>query len=166
MSNTPLKDSGNDEIDRLLKNIDSGEHFGPPRLKPDCVPSNPGVWQSYLTPWRKFAVFQGRSGRREYWIFYGFNLVPSLLLSCGILFADDRSTREICTILSFGLMLATLVPSLAVSVRRLHDIGLSGWVLLVGVIPFLGPLAIIAIMAKPGDAKANNYGPVPGRDCI
>ncbi len=82
--------------------------------------------ESIRTCFSKYATFSGRASRSEYWWFFLFNFLVSL--GCGMI-SDTLS----------GLFsLAVLLPSLAVGVRRLHDIDKSGWFLLVWLIPVVG----------------------------
>ncbi len=110
---------------------------------------------------RNYAVFDGRARRREYWYFVLFNVVISIVL--GVV---DGVTGTLSEEHGFGLlgglyMLAVLLPSLAVGVRRLHDIGRSGWLLLIGIVPIVGAIALLILAcldSQPGD---NEYGPNP-----
>lgn len=160
MSNTPLKNSNNSDVERLLKRIDSAD--GGQRSPGASFSSTPalGFWEWYMVPWRRFAVFSGRARRREYWTFFLVHLIPGMILTLGTL-TGDRSVRELCMLVSAVLALGTLVPSLAVSVRRLHDTGKSGWFLLVGLLPFVGGIILILLMALDGEPNENRYGPDP-----
>ncbi|MBU1126661.1 MAG: DUF805 domain-containing protein [Patescibacteria group bacterium] len=110
----------------------------------------------YIEVLKKYVVFKGRAGRREFWMFVLFNLIISLVLSLiEGLFSDDTS------ILSGIYSLAILLPSLAVGVRRLHDTNRSAWWLLLLLIPIIGPIVLIVFYALEGDKAANQYGPVP-----
>ena len=110
-----------------------------------------------LEPFKKYADFSGRARRREYW---GFQLV--LLLSYLVLLAlvamESMATIGSILILVFGL--GIIVPSLAVTVRRLHDIGKSGWWYLIGLVPLVG-LVIFLFLLMPGTPGTNQYGPDP-----
>src|SRR5215475_10431383 len=93
----------------------------------------------YMMVWRKYAEFNGRARRREYWMFALVNMVIILAVeavSFGLLTATKSSAFGF---LLGGLMvlycLAVLIPSLSVAVRRLHDIGMSGWLLLISLVP-------------------------------
>jgi uncharacterized membrane protein YhaH (DUF805 family) len=108
----------------------------------------------YLAVLKKFAEFSGRARRKEYWMFVLINLIISLVLT------------GLDVALNIGLLsglysLAILVPSLAVGVRRLHDINKSGWSLLIGLIPLVGFIILILWLAKDSDAGDNTYGPNP-----
>jgi uncharacterized membrane protein YhaH (DUF805 family) len=109
----------------------------------------------YLAVLKKYAQFSGRARRTEYWMFFLFNLlifialmiVEGILGSMGIIGA------------LYGL--ATLIPNLAVSVRRLHDTNRSGWWLLIGLVPLVGVIVLIVFVATEGTAGDNAYGPNP-----
>lgn len=93
---------------------------------------------------KKYATFSGRANRSEYWYFYLFTF-----LCC------------IVPILGYVAALAIFVPSLAASVRRLHDIGKSGWNLLFGLIPFVGSIILLIWHCQPSQEGDNEYGPNP-----
>lgn len=119
----------------------------------------------YIKVLKNYAVFSGRATRKEYWMFVLFNFIFGLvayLIDLGI----GLLTFAVFGFFGFGLLyflytLAVLVPSLAVSVRRLHDVGKSGWYLLINLIPIVGPiwfLVLLCIDSQPGD---NIHGPNP-----
>jgi uncharacterized membrane protein YhaH (DUF805 family) len=131
------------------------------------------VMDWYLMVWRRYAEFDGRSRRTEYWMFTLFNLLAIFALAIvgglGIALIDNAS--GIGGILFIPLILyalAAFIPGLAVSVRRLHDSGKSGWLLLLlivlGLIPIVGFLASVAqivLMCLDSDPGDNQYGPNP-----
>lgn len=102
---------------------------------------------------KNYVNFEGRATRPEFWWFFLFNVIVSLILN---LFGP-----KVGTTLSGIWSLAILLPYLGLSVRRLHDINKSGWYLLVGLIPIVGWILLIYWWAQPGDATDNQYGPVP-----
>lgn len=105
---------------------------------------------------QKYAVFSGRSTRKEYWIPQLFNILIGIGL--GIL---ENLTR-IPFLFMFGLFfLATLIPSIAVSIRRLHDTDRSGWLFLVKLIPFVGSIIFLIFMVLDSQPTTNQYGPNP-----
>lgn len=152
-----------------------------------------------LLPYRRYAEFSGRSRRKEFWMFQLLSVVITLIgyglmLSggaAGLLTgaaADPDFSTEMRTDISFGPLfwaglillclwaLASFIPSLAVTVRRLHDRNMSGWYLLgfivavvvLSMIPVLGTIlafalevAYIVILALPGTPGPNKYGPDP-----
>lgn len=127
----------------------------------------------YLMVWRRYADFDGRSRRTEYWMFALFNFLAAIVLGgiggIGTAFIDNGSGAGAVLFIPLGLyMLAGIIPGLAVAVRRLHDTGKSGWLLLlfavIGIIPFIGFIGgviQIVIMCLDSDPGVNQYGPNP-----
>lgn len=109
----------------------------------------------YLEALRKYAVFGGRSRRSEYWFFTLFNII----ISIGLAFIE--SLIGLVGVLGGLYSLGVLVPSIAVSIRRLHDIGKSGWWLLIGLIPFIGFIVLIVFAATDSQPGDNQFGPNP-----
>lgn len=97
----------------------------------------------------KYADFNGRAKRPEYWWFALFCFIGALLLEV----AGDY--------VSWLFSLATLLPSLAAGARRLHDMNKSGWLQLIWLIPIIGWIYLIYVLAQPGDAADNQYGAPP-----
>ncbi|MDB5872365.1 MAG: hypothetical protein JWQ07_1807 [Ramlibacter sp.] len=97
----------------------------------------------------KYADFNGRAARPEFWWFVLAQVVVSMILNM------------IIPVLGGLFSLAMLVPSLAAGSRRLHDIGKSGWLQLLGLIPVIGWAVLIYWAAQPGEPGANQYGPPP-----
>lgn len=109
----------------------------------------------YLKVLRQFADFNGRARRQEYWMFVLFNFVFSFVVG----FVDGIIGTG--GILGGLYMLVVFIPGIAVSVRRLHDVGKSGWMMLVALIPLVGFIWLIVLMATEGEYKENQYGPNP-----
>jgi uncharacterized membrane protein YhaH (DUF805 family) len=111
----------------------------------------PDAVRSVLT---QYATFSGRARRSEYWWFFLAYVVVSIVASIidGIL--------DIM-ILEWILGLALLIPSLAVGARRLHDIGKSGWWLLIGLIPLVGAIVLIVFACQDSRPETNQWGPSP-----
>lgn len=112
------------------------------------------IMKWYLSVLKKYAEFSGRASRREYWMFVLINI----LISIGVSIIGNMIKMPTLTSL---YSLAVLLPSLAVGVRRLHDIGKSGWMLLVSLIPLIGIVWLIILMATSGDEGENEYGMPP-----
>ena len=110
----------------------------------------------YLTVLRQYAVFSGRSRRQEFWIFNLINTIISIALS-----VIDEITANSPGILQGIYILAVFLPSVAVSIRRLHDTGRSAWWVLINLVPILGWIALIVFYATDGDPGENRYGPNP-----
>jgi len=115
----------------------------------------------FLGALKKYAVFEGRARRREYW-FYALFVV---LISIGLNIVDrilGTYNAEYGTGILGGLFsLAVLIPSLAVGARRLHDTGRSGWWLLIGLIPLIGAIVLIVFFVIDSQPGTNQYGPNP-----
>ena len=102
----------------------------------------------FLDPITKHYVdFAGRVGRQEYWMFVLFSIIIQIAL-------DIVRLDMISMLVSLGLLL----PSLRLGARRLHDIGKSGWWLLLGFIPIVGWIILIVWLATKTDMSANEYG--------
>jgi len=115
----------------------------------------------FLAALRKYATFSGRARRREYWNYVLFYL----LIYVGLLVIDavtgTFSMESELGLLSGLFALGTLVPSIAVAVRRLHDTDRSGWWLLLGVIPLVGAVVLLYFTIQEGDAGHNTFGADP-----
>lgn len=112
---------------------------------------------------RHYADFSGRARRKEYWMFALFNLIFLFAWAFLIaLFAGsfDSSGAVMSSIYMSWFALLGL-PGLAVAVRRLHDLGKSGWMLLIALIPIVGQIWFIVLMCTEGQAGANRFGPDP-----
>ncbi len=124
----------------------------------------------YLMVWRKYAEFDGRARRQEYWMFALFNLLAILALAGlgGIGIAINRDYGGILFVPLGLYVLAIIIPSIAVSVRRFHDTGKSGWLIplfvVLGFIPFVNLISAIVrlvFMCQDSDPGMNQYGPSP-----
>ena len=116
----------------------------------------------YLEVLRKYAVFDGRARRKEYWMFALFNIIIILALGLveGLLGIGDLGGSgygPLSLIYSLGIIL----PSVGVAIRRLHDTGRSGWWLLITLIPILGGLVVLVFMILDSQPGSNQYGPNP-----
>jgi uncharacterized membrane protein YhaH (DUF805 family) len=115
----------------------------------------------YLKVLKQYAEFNGRARRTEFWMFALFNL----LFGIGAMILDNVLGFTF-GMLGYGAFyvlysLAVLIPGLAVSVRRLHDIGKSGWMILVALIPIVGAIWLIVLYATDSNLGENAYGPNP-----
>lgn len=109
----------------------------------------------YLTVLKKYAVFDGRAGRQEFWFFFLFNLIVVIVLG----FIDKMLGSA--GFLGLIYALAVLLPNIGVSIRRLHDTNRSGWWLLLSFIPLIGAIVLLVFMALEGTPGANQYGEGP-----
>jgi uncharacterized membrane protein YhaH (DUF805 family) len=109
----------------------------------------------------QYASFSGRAGRPEFWCWGLFVLLISAVTALvdGVIFGFGRdASQPVSLVVTLGLIL----PSIAVGVRRLHDIGRSGWWCLLALIPIIGTLILIYFWIQPGSPGANPHGPAPG----
>ncbi len=115
----------------------------------------------YLEVLKKYAVFNGRARRKEYWFFFLFSIIITIVLSIIDVAAGSFDAKTGLGLFSGIYTLAVLIPSLAVSVRRLHDTDRSGWWLLISLIPIIGGLVILVFVVLDSDTAENRYGANP-----
>jgi uncharacterized membrane protein YhaH (DUF805 family)/cold shock CspA family protein len=144
------------------------QHFGRYAVAADG--SEPtGLWGYFrrgLT--EKYATFSGRARRKEYWGYFLFWTIALFVICLIGLIADgvagnlDNSDGPLLTMAACGLfVVATVLPGMAITVRRIHDMGLSGWFYLLVFIPTIGALVVFVFMLVPGQKHENRWGPVP-----
>lgn len=110
----------------------------------------------YIHVLKNCFYFSGRARRKEYWMFMLFNIIFSIvaMIMDSILFGQSGGG------ILYGIYtLILLVPTIAVGIRRLHDVGKSGWWLLIGLIPVLGGLLLLYWAVKDGERGTNHWGP-------
>ena len=110
---------------------------------------------------KKYADFSGRARRSEYWYFVLFNII--FLIIAMVL---DNVLGTTIASLPYGAFyfiyaLAVFLPGLAVAVRRLHDVGKSGWFMFIALIPLVGAIWLLVLYFTEGDAGTNEYGSNP-----
>jgi uncharacterized membrane protein YhaH (DUF805 family) len=110
--------------------------------------------QAIEAGFKNYVNFNGRARRSEYWYWFLFQILAQIVLSI----VDAITGIGFLTIV---FALATIVPGIAVSVRRMHDIDKSGWYLLIGLIPIVGAIILIIWFVKEGTPGQNQYGPSP-----
>lgn len=115
----------------------------------------------YLQALKKYADFSGRARRREYWFFVLFYIIIVIVLMILDGFVGTNIAGASIGILTGIYMLAMLIPGLAVSVRRLHDTGRSGWWLLIELVPLVGAIVLLVFMVSDSQPGQNAYGPSP-----
>lgn len=108
----------------------------------------------YLAVMQKYATFGGRARRREYWMFFLINLGIGIVLSSLTMATKNPTVSSLYSLFVF-------FPSIAVLTRRLHDIGKSGVWFFVVLIPIVGAIWLLVMLAKEGDPQDNAYGPNP-----
>ncbi len=104
----------------------------------------------------QYVGFAGRARRSEFWYFYLFTIIVSIVASVLQRAVSNSSSGVITGIVGLALIL----PSLAVGVRRLHDTGRSGWWILIGLIPVIGTIVLIVFYVQDSHSD-NQYGPSP-----
>ena len=129
------------------------------------APTKVDFTTAFKRAFSKYATFKGRASQSEYWFFFLGNLVVifSLLILSATIGVDSNGDQNASgTILGLALIawyLVSILPSLGLLVRRLHDTGHSGWFYWIVLIPLIGAIILLVSLAKNGDVIANQYGP-------
>jgi len=115
----------------------------------------------YLKVLKQYADFNGRARRKEYWMFVLFNMIFAI-----VAMILDNILGIAIEGVGYGPLyglyaLAVLIPGLAVGVRRLHDVGKSGWMILLALIPLIGAIWLIVLMVTDSNPGENQYGQNP-----
>lgn len=129
------------------------------QARPTDAGEDMGFARAIATGFRKYVDFTGRARRKEYWfwhLFYWLLLVALVILDGIIVNAGGRAAM--LTLLG---SLALTLPTLAVTVRRLHDTDHSGWMILITLIPLIGTIIFLVFMCRRGTAGSNRFGPDP-----
>ena len=119
----------------------------------------------YLKVLTLYTQFSGRARRKEYWMFILFNMIIAMIL----LLIDNAlglSFNYVGNELGMGYLywlyyLLTFLPGLAVMVRRLHDVGKSGWMFFIALVPIIGAIWLLVLFVKDSESGENKYGPNP-----
>jgi len=110
---------------------------------------------------KKYATFAGRAQRKEFWFFQ----LALLILGLGLVFFDvlagTMNVKEGVGLFSGIFLLATIIPNLAVGVRRMHDTDRSGWWILISIIPIIGQIWFIVLLCFKGTDGKNRFGENP-----
>ena len=116
----------------------------------------------YLEVLQKYAVFSGRARRKEFWLFTLLNILIAIALaSIDSATGLTKSGHSPLFNLSSLYVLAVFVPGVAVTVRRLHDTGHSGWWWLMGLVPLVGAVVLLIFTVQDSAPGQNQYGPNP-----
>jgi uncharacterized membrane protein YhaH (DUF805 family)/LysM repeat protein len=117
---------------------------------------------------KNYANFSGRANRREWWIFWFFYCLPAVVLIAAQGFLPDPPSEDSTPLMAVGLLIgsilavvwatALLIPLLAVTIRRFHDIGLSGWWWFFTLIPIVGGIFLLVCTLIGGRSEVNAYG--------
>lgn len=111
-----------------------------------------GIVESISTCLKKYVTFGGRASRSEYWFFFLFTLIISSIVTSMV------ESGVLPTAVYYAFSIALFLPGLAVTVRRLHDKGKSGFWIFIIVIPLIGAILLIIWLATKGDEETNKYG--------
>ena len=120
----------------------------------------------------KYADFEGRASRGEYWHFMLiYQLIVAIILficaaiSC-VTPVSGTTGVSLGLVILFVLSIGFIIPGVAVAVRRLHDVGLSVWPILLALVPFVGIPVVLILMALPGKTVSNRFGAPTGTEII
>lgn len=165
-------ESISNELRELKKLVDDGvitqeefeskkkEYFKVKSVAKTESTDNFNMFQWFGKAWNRYAEFSGRSRRKEYWYFVLVNFIIQIAVyTMDCVFFDAANTDN--TYFSWIYSLIIFVPSLAVIIRRLHDTNRSGWWLLLNLIPIIGSVILIIILAEDSDSEENQYGANP-----
>lgn len=111
----------------------------------------------YTRVWQNYVNFNGRDSRKQYWMFALFNAIISFALS----FVAGLILGDFDFIVTGIYSLAILLPNIGLCIRRMHDIGKSGYWILLCFIPILGQIAFIVLCCMPSQQGENQYGSMP-----
>ena len=125
-----------------------------------------GFGEAIKSFWSNYATFKGRSRRSEYWFIQLFLILTNLAVAAiDLVLMNGDVDRFIANggggIVGLIWILVTIVPALAVLVRRLHDTGKSGWWAMIGFIPLAGAIVLLVFTVLDSDAGENKYGESP-----
>ena len=115
----------------------------------------------HLKCWKQYADFSGRARRKEYWIFSLINNIIIFFLYILQIVTIESTLWLIFPIILFLYAMAVFLPGLAVNIRRLHDIGKSGWWYLIYLIPIIGAIWLTVLMCLDSEPGENQWGENP-----
>ena len=128
------------------------------------------IISNYVGVLRKYAVFSGRSTLSEFWWFALADAIIYIALLAPPGWVPWGAALNLGTFPGTGLpwlllvyTIGTFLPTLGLTVRRFHDAGHSGWMVLWGLIPTIGWLCVLVYMVKPSEMMDNKHGPYPRR---
>jgi uncharacterized membrane protein YhaH (DUF805 family) len=119
-----------------------------------------GFFDAIGSVFTKYATFSGRAPRSEFWWFWLLNMIVGLALDGRGIWPGTGEPPHM-SMLSVIWHLAVFIPTLAVSVRRLHDTDRSGWWLLLWLVPVIGWIVLLVFYVSRGTAGVNRFGPDP-----
>jgi uncharacterized membrane protein YhaH (DUF805 family) len=114
----------------------------------------------YSAVLKKYAVFDGRATRKEYWMFTLWNSIIYIVLATVVGIVVVHTNTRALLVIDGVYILSILLPSIGVTIRRLHDTGRSGWWMLINLVPIIGAIVLLVFFVQ--DSKLDNqYGPNP-----
>lgn len=132
-------------------------------MAPQTTPASPSLSEAVAICLRKYATFSGRASRREFWLFistvFAVEVAGALALEASS--GGTGGAALAAWLLLEALWFSTLIPSIAVSVRRLHDTGKTGWCHLLWLLGLPGFVVLLVFWSRPTEGP-NRYGPPPG----
>ena len=120
----------------------------------------------YIKVLKNYAVFSGRARRKEYWMFVLFNVIFAVALTIIDLVTGLYSKSANIGLFTSIYSLAVLVPTLAVSVRRLHDTNHSGWWYFIALVPLAGAIILLVFFVRDSEPTYTQYGPNPKEEAV
>jgi len=133
---------------------DQHGHPGAPGYAPAPRIGQMGFTEAVRSVLTQYATFSGRARRSEYWWFY----LATVLADAVAMLIDSALGTPVLAIL---LMVALLIPGVAVTFRRLHDAGRTAWWLLIGFVPIAGAIILLVFFCTDSDMATNKWGPSP-----
>lgn len=117
----------------------------------------------YLEVLKKYAQFDGRAARTEFWMYSLINaiIVIVLQIAASSLIQISATLAIVISLIAGLYSLGVLIPSLAVAARRLHDTGRSGWWILISFVPLIGAFVLLYFCVQPGTPGENQFGSNP-----
>ena len=115
----------------------------------------------YFSAWKNYAVVRGRSRRSEFWAFNTVHFAFFAMLFIVNFIVYDASFERLIIILSSLVALPLVLPTITVSIRRLHDTGRNGWWILINLLPVLGTIIFLFMMMEDSNPGLNAYGEYP-----
>lgn len=120
----------------------------------------------YIGAFSKYLDFGGRARREEFWYFFLFNMIVSIVLVIIDASMSGANQKMTFAMLSLIYVAVAFLPALSVSVRRLHDTGRSGWWLLFGLLPLVGTIVLLVFWVSDSSPNDNAYGASPKQSNI
>lgn len=122
-----------------------------------------GFGEAIASGWSNWNDFRGRARRSAYWFWQLFIWLSvfaiALIAVIAFQVTRDPTISRICVGVGLVFYVVAWLPNLALLVRRMHDIGITGWILLIALIPYLGALVLFVLTVIPGTRGTNRYGP-------